>query len=111
MMKGYKHSEMKRTRLSDRHTRVGAGGDGGGANYTRSQTGGVSERKTHGGWTSGQQTTMARVCWLQEQTKEARRAEKLSELSAYCCVVQGTRGTTTVGKLAAMNSYHEHRMG
>ena len=52
-----------------------------------------------------------RSCWLEVTASELEVVDELAEYVAYCCAVRGNRESTVVGKLVAVNFFHEQWMG
>jgi len=46
-------------------------------------------------------------CWLQKDMGEMELVGELVEFMGYCCAEKGNKESTVVGKLVAINFYHE----
>ena len=50
-------------------------------------------------------------CWLETTASKIEVVDELAEYMAYCCVARGNREKTRVGKLVAVNFFHEQWVG
>ena len=54
---------------------------------------------------------MGKACWLQKEMGEMELVGELVEFMGYCCAGKGNKESTIVGKLVAINFYHEQFVG
>ena len=54
---------------------------------------------------------VGKECWLQKYTGEMELVEALAEFMGCCCAEKGNKESTGVGKLVAINFYHEQFVG
>ena len=54
---------------------------------------------------------IGKECWLRKDMRAMELVKELVEFMAYCCAGKGSKESTTVGKLVAINFYHEQFLG
>ena len=48
---------------------------------------------------------------METTSSELELVDELAEYTTYCCAVRGNRESTVVGKMVAVNFFHEQWMG
>jgi len=54
---------------------------------------------------------VGKECWLRKDMGEMELVEELAEFMGFCCAGKGNKESTIVGKLVAINFYHEQFVG